>query len=65
VSADSKDELADKLKRRLKTDSNMEINLHNLSKCVSTNVSGTRSDIVKVFGEDLDVFWKAREIKKL
>jgi hypothetical protein len=43
------------------------LNLHNLSKCVSTNwISGTIWYSSKVFGEDLDVLArKAREIKAI
>jgi cobalt-zinc-cadmium resistance protein CzcA len=68
VSADSKDELADKIKAAIeKQIPNMEIEFTQpIEMRFNELISGTRSDIaVKVFGEDLDVLArKAREIKK-
>ncbi|PKH68323.1 CusA/CzcA family heavy metal efflux RND transporter [Flavobacterium sp. ALD4] len=68
VSADSKDELADKIKAAIeKQIPNMEIEFTQpIEMRFNELISGTRSDIaVKVFGEDLDVLSrKAREIKK-
>jgi cobalt-zinc-cadmium resistance protein CzcA len=66
VSADSKDELADKIKAAIeKQIPNMEIEFTQpIEMRFNELISGTRSDI-KVFGEDLDVLArKAREIKK-
>lgn len=69
VSADSKDELADKIKVAIeKQIPNMEIEFTQpIEMRFNELISGSRSDIaVKVFGEDLDVLArKAREIKKL
>jgi cobalt-zinc-cadmium resistance protein CzcA len=67
VSADSKDELADKIKAAIeKQIPNMEIEFTQpIEMRFNELISGTRSDIAKVFGEDLDVLArKAREIKK-
>jgi cobalt-zinc-cadmium resistance protein CzcA len=67
VSADSKDELADKIKAAIeKQIPNMEIEFTQpIEMRFNELISGTRSDIaVKVFGEDLDVLARAREIKK-
>jgi cobalt-zinc-cadmium resistance protein CzcA len=68
VSADSKDELADKIKVAIeKQIPNMEIEFTQpIEMRFNELISGSRSDIaVKVFGEDLDVLArKAREIKK-
>jgi cobalt-zinc-cadmium resistance protein CzcA len=65
VSADSKDELADKIKAAIENRFQIwKLNLQPMR--FNELISGTRSDIaVKVFGEDLDVLArKAREIKK-
>jgi cobalt-zinc-cadmium resistance protein CzcA len=68
VSADSKDELADKIKAAIeKQIPNMEIEFTQpIEMRFNELISGTRSDIaVKVFG-DLDVLArKAREIKAI
>jgi cobalt-zinc-cadmium resistance protein CzcA len=65
VTADSKDELADKIKAAIeKQIPNMEIEFTQpIEMRFNELISGTRSDIaVKVFGEDLDVLArKARE----
>ncbi len=68
VSADSKNELADKIKVAIeKQIPNMEIEFRQpIEMRFNELISGTRSDIaVKVFGEDLNVLAKkAHEIKK-
>ena len=68
VSADSKDELADKIKVAIERKiPNMEIEFTQpIEMRFNELISGTRSDIaVKLFGEDLDVLaQKANEIEK-
>ncbi|TDE05592.1 CusA/CzcA family heavy metal efflux RND transporter [Flavobacterium hiemivividum] len=68
VSAESKDELADKIKAAIeKQIPNMEIEFTQpIEMRFNELISGTRSDVaVKVFGEDLNVLaQKAHEIKK-
>ena len=68
VSASSKDELADKIKKAIeKQIPNMDIEFTQpIEMRFNELISGTRSDVaVKVFGEDLDILaQKAHEIKK-
>lgn len=68
VSADSKDELADKIKEAIeKKIPNMEIEFTQpIEMRFNELISGTRSDIaIKLFGEDLDILaQKATEIEK-
>ncbi len=68
VSADSKDELADKIKTAIeKQIPNMEIEFTQpIEMRFNELISGTRSDLaVKIFGEDLEVLArKAKEIEK-
>lgn len=68
VSADSKDELADKIKEAIETKiPNMEIEFTQpIEMRFNELISGTRSDIaIKIFGDDLDVLAKkANQIKK-
>ena len=69
VSADSKDELADKIKDAIeKKIPNMEIEFTQpIEMRFNELISGTRSDIaIKLFGEDLDILAKkATEIEKV
>jgi cobalt-zinc-cadmium resistance protein CzcA len=65
VSADSKDELADKIKAAIeKQIPNMEIEFTQpIEMRFNELISGTRSDIaVKVFGEDL-MYWHEKHVK--
>ncbi|CAM3598520.1 cation efflux protein [Flavobacterium saliperosum S13] len=68
VSADSKDELADKIKEAIeKQIPNMEIEFTQpIEMRFNELISGTRSDVaVKIFGEDLEVLArKAKEVEK-
>ena len=68
VSASSKDELADKIKKALENQiPNMEIEFTQpIEMRFNELISGTRSDVaIKVFGEDLNILArKAHEIKK-
>lgn len=68
VSAESKDELADKIKEAIEEQiPNMEIEFTQpIEMRFNELISGTRSDVaVKIFGEDLDVLAKkANEIQK-
>lgn len=68
VSADSKDELADKIKAAIeKKIPNMEIEFTQpIEMRFNELISGTRSDVaVKIFGEDLNVLArKAKEVEK-
>ena len=68
VSADSKDELADKIKEALeKQIPNMEIEFTQpIEMRFNELISGSRSDVaIKIFGEDLDILAKkAHEVEK-
>ena len=68
VSADSKDELADKIKEALeKQIPNMEIEFTQpIEMRFNELISGSRSDVaIKIFGEDLDILAKKpHEIEK-
>jgi cobalt-zinc-cadmium resistance protein CzcA len=63
VSADSKDELADKIKAAIENRFQIwKLNLQPIEMRFNELISGTRSDIaVKVFGEDL--MWHEKHVK--